>query len=331
MDVHLNEITVDDEAAVAAYVAVENACLVDAPWWPASTVFRQRMRMIHGDGGELARHLLVEHDGATVGRVSIHTSVHDNLDLAWIELSVDPAHRRRGIGSAAMDQAFRLIGEMGRTKVGWFGWVGDRTEGFAAARGSEPKSFAVCRRQHVRELEPGLADRLYDEALPHAGGYELLRVPGRMPDDLLHAFLAATAAINDAPRDDLEYEDEVFSADRNREFEEASLASDYRIYRILARHVASGEIAGVTSVIVDGETSEHGNQLDTSVVGAHRGHRLGLLLKADMLRWLAGSEPRLAMIDTFNAESNDHMVAVNERLGYRVMGRELQYQDAVGG
>ena len=100
MDVQLNEITVDDEAGVAAYVAVENACLVDAPWWPASTVFRQRMRMIHGDGGELARHLLIEHDGATVGRVAIHTSVHDNLDLAWIELAVAP-RTIDGRGSAA--------------------------------------------------------------------------------------------------------------------------------------------------------------------------------------------------------------------------------------
>ena len=48
-----------------------------------------------------------------------------------------------------------------------------------------------------------------------------------------------------------------------------------------------------------------------------------------MLRWLGEAEPRLETIDTFNAESNDHMVAVNERLGYRVMGRELQYQDAL--
>ena len=141
--------------------------------------------------------------------------------------------------------------------------------------------------------------------------------------------LEATAAINDAPRDGLEIEDEVFSPERNRAFEDAMLASDYRVYRVLARHERSGEIAGVTARLVDGETSTHADQLDTSVVGAHRGHRLGLLLKADMLRWLAESEPRLATVDTFNAESNDHMVAVNERLGYRVMGRELQYQDAI--
>ena len=58
----------------------------------------------------------------------------------------------------------------------------------------------------------------------------------------------------------------------------------------------------------------------------HRGHRLGLLLKAEMMRWLAEAEPQIATIDTDNAESNRHMIAVNERLGYRVVGRILQLQ-----
>ena len=59
---------------------------------------------------------------------------------------------------------------------------------------------------------------------------------------------------------------------------------------------------------------------------AHRGHRLGLLLKSDMLRWLAEVEPALETIDTWNQESNDFMISVNERLGYEVLGRELQFQ-----
>jgi RimJ/RimL family protein N-acetyltransferase len=329
MDVGLREITVDDEAAVAAYVAVENACLVDAPWWPASTVFRQRMRMIHGDGTESARHFLVEHRGEPVGRLTVHLPLHDNLDQSWIELAVHPDHRRRGHGSAAMDLAFEFAGTEDRIMVGWFGWDGEQTRGFASSRGSEVKSVAVCRRQHLRDLEPGLAPRLFDEARPHATAYELLRVPGRVSEDLLPAFLDATAAINDAPRDGLEVEDEVFSPERNRAFEDALLASDFRIFRVLARHSGTGEVAGVTSMLVDGETPTHAHQLDTSVVGAHRGHRLGVLLKTDMMRWLAETEPDLQTVDTFNAESNDHMVAVNDRLGYRVMGRELQYQDAV--
>jgi hypothetical protein len=45
-----------------------------------------------------------------------------------------------------------------------------------------------------------------------------------------------------------------------------------------------------------------------------------------MLRWLREAQPQLATIDTWNAESNDHMIGVNEAVGYRVMGRALAFQ-----
>ena len=48
-----------------------------------------------------------------------------------------------------------------------------------------------------------------------------------------------------------------------------------------------------------------------------------------MLLWLAEVEPQVDTVDTWNAESNDHMIAVNEALAYRVMGRALQYQKSV--
>jgi hypothetical protein len=79
-------------------------------------------------------------------------------------------------------------------------------------------------------------------------------------------------------------------------------------------------------VAVDVEQPARAHQHDTSVAAAHRGHRLGLLLKAEMVLWLAAVEPGVETVDTWNAESNAHMISVNEQLGYRVMGREVQYQ-----
>ena len=327
----LREFGPDDQASVEACVAIENACLVDAPWWHPSTAFRQTMLMRHGGDGEPGRYFLVHADDVDepVGRVALHTSEYDNLDLAWVELAVHPAYRRRGYGTEAMRRTFDVARAAGRTKVGWFGWVGEQTSGFAKALGFEPKSVAVNRRQHLRELEPGLAERLYAEAEPHAHDYELLRIVAPTPEDLLPALAEATGAINDAPLDDLEMEDEVFSAERVRAYERAQLDSGFRVYRIVARHRVSGELAGLSVVAVDAQDPRIGDQHDTSVVRSHRGHRLGQLLKADMMRWLAEVEPQLETVDTFNAESNDHMVAVNERLGYRVMGRELQFQDHI--
>ena len=48
-----------------------------------------------------------------------------------------------------------------------------------------------------------------------------------------------------------------------------------------------------------------------------------------MLDWLAETQPQVTSIETWNAESNDAMIGVNEVLGYRVMGRALQFQRAL--
>jgi RimJ/RimL family protein N-acetyltransferase len=331
VDVKLREFGPDDRASIDAFVAVDNASHVDAPWEHEFTAHRLEMRMRHAWDGEPGRYFLVRAGDQVVGTARLHISVTDNLHFAYIGATVHPDLRRRGYGTAAYDQLLAMAREMGRSTFGTDGWDNECTRGFAAARAWEQRSVAVPRRQHLRELEPGLADRLYDEALEHAGEYELQRMAGRTPDELLEPLAMATAAINDAPLDDLDLEDEVFSAARVAAYEQSQIDSGRRFYRILARHRATGEIAGVTVVLVEGEDPRIGYQDDTSVVRAHRGHRLGLLLKADMMRWLADVEPQLETVDTWNTESNHHMIAVNERLGYRAMGRELQFQRRVAG
>ena len=107
-----------------------------------------------------------------------------------------------------------------------------------------------------------------------------------------------------------------------------SISRARRLFELVtyARHRGSGALAGHTLVTVDAESPQLAHQDDTSVVRAHRGHRLGLLLKAGMMLWLAEAEPQIVSIDTGNSESNDHMILVNDRLGYRAMGRELSFQ-----
>jgi len=45
-----------------------------------------------------------------------------------------------------------------------------------------------------------------------------------------------------------------------------------------------------------------------------------------MLRWLATDEPQVRRMDTWNAASNDHMIAINELLGYRVVAHGITWQ-----
>jgi hypothetical protein len=73
---------------------------------------------------------------------------------------------------------------------------------------------------------------------------------------------------------------------------------------------------------VDETTPTWAHQEMTAVDRPHRGHRLGLLTKVAMLDLLAGREPQLARVETWNGETNAHMVAINEALGYRPVARK---------
>ena len=128
------------------------------------------------------------------------------------------------------------------------------------------------------------------------------------------------AAINDAPTDDLDVEDEVFSADRLRAFHAAQEAQRRRVYQLAARHRDSGVLVGHTMVAVEGDRPHYGHQLDTSVLAEHRGHRLGMLVEVAALRALQAASPSTRLVSTWNADSNRPMIAVNEALGFGPAG-----------
>jgi GNAT superfamily N-acetyltransferase len=316
----------DTEAVEASRQVLDAARATDSPFQPSSTLFRRTMNLRHGWDASPARHLLMLVDGAPVAVADVELGEWDNRDLAWFYLAVDPAHRRRGHGSQLLTQVLDLAQKQGRTKFGAAWWETTATEAFAQRHGFQRASQEIYRRQVTSELPTGFAEAAYAEAAPYASDYELVHIEGRAPDDLMPTIAELTAAINDAPLDDLDVEDEAFPVERLRDYERATIESGYRMRRIIARHRRTGEPAGHTVVVVDTERPQLAHQHDTAVVRAHRGHRLGLLLKAEMLRWIVETEPQVTSIDTWNAESNDHMIAVNERLRYQALGRELSFQ-----
>ncbi len=317
----------DDVDLVAGVVAVENAAsALDAPWVHPATTPRFQARLRYGWDLEPGEYVAAVGGDEVVGWAALHTSAWDNLDLGWLETTVHPAHRRRGVGTALFEHVRARALTSGRTKFGAEHWDGSPGEPFLTSHGFVRKSQAINRRQHLADVPLSRIQELYAEACAASAAYELVRIHGRTPDDLMEAVSVMTAAINDAPLDDLDIEDEVFPPERIRNYETANELSGNRSYRLLARHRETGELAGHTVVAVESERSEIGHQHDTSVVRAHRGHRLGLLLKTGMNLWLAETEAQLRTIDTWNAESNDHMISVNEALGYRWMGRGVDCQ-----
>jgi GNAT superfamily N-acetyltransferase len=300
---------------------LDAARAVDEPFEPSITVADVLGEVRHGWEANPPRVALAEDAGRAVGVLRLDLPTWENRHLAELSVRIDPDLRRRGLGRRLYGTALDLVAAEGRSTV----QAGSSTAAgaaFCTAMGMKQASEEVIRRQHLAEIDWPRLDR---EAVP-ADGYELLRFGSHVPDELLAPIAGIVGAINDAPTDDLDVEDEVHSPERVRAFEDSMAARDQRWRRVVARETATGELAGHTMVGVDATRPGIGWQGDTSVMRAHRGHRLGLLLKVDMLRWLRTEEPQLRTIDTGNAGSNRFMIRINELLGYRVLATHAIWQ-----
>lgn len=318
-----------DHRDIAGAVSLLDASrLVDNPHaLVGPTVFSYAARLRHGwDGNPPVAALARDDKGRVVGVLHVALPRWNNTHLGSVDVTVDPLTRRQGLGRWLFEAGVERVRAEGRRLLLADCWVDSPGVMFAEAMGMERASMWVNRRQDLRVIDWPRLDAEFEAAESRATSYELLRVAGPTPEDMLADVAAMTAAINDAPTDDLDIEDEVFTPERIRTFETARLAAGDRIYRVIARELPTGTLAGHTMIGVDSEHPGYAWQYDTAVLRAHRGHRLGTLLKIAMLHWLAEAEPQLRMLDTGNAASNMHMIAINELLGYQVVAAGIEWQ-----
>ncbi len=314
----------DIEGMAAVFEAARALDRPDDPVCLSGTVAAD---LVHGWDGEPAQAAVTRDEhGRVIGVLQVHLPEWDNRHLAYFGLTVDPSVRRRGIGSRLFAAGVDRAVADGRSLVAADSFEGGPGIGFAKAMGMDRASEEVMRIQDLTNPDrPRLAE-LAARAASHHADYEIVPLDFPTPDGMLGTVSALTAAINDAPLDDLDMEDEVFTPDRIRAFERAQAAHGRRLHRMIARHRSTGELAGQSIVMVEAAQPWRAHQLDTSVVRAHRGHRLGLALKLAMLRLLFEREPQARDIRTWNAASNDHMIGVNEVIGYRPVARAVDWQ-----
>ena len=262
--------------------------------------------------------LLLDDTGEAVGHFWLDAPVHDNRHLVHAELTVHPAHRDRGHEALLLDEILRRTRALGRTTL-WVGTAADDQSSTAllAERRFTLASQEARRFQVLADVDPTEIARLEREASEHAADYVLERLDPPYDDALLADLVAVTAAINDAPMGSLDVEDEVYDLDRMRDAERARALRGERLRRVVARHRRTGEVAGHTFLLVRPWDPAHAAQWDTAVARQHRGHRLGVALKIEMMRWLAEAEPQLEVVETWNNLDNTPMIDVNEALGYR--------------
>jgi GNAT superfamily N-acetyltransferase len=268
-------------------------------------------------GNPMQTWLGTDDSGEPVGAYLLELPEKENRANAFGFVIVPPDRRRKGNGTTLLAHMAGEAAAARRTLLMSMTRIGAPGERFAAETGGTAGMREVRRTLPVdaslRSRLPGLRAT----AELHAAGYSLRTWGGLTPDDLVAGICAVYTALGDAPHDDA-FEPAAWDGDRLRAAEQRVLAENIRWHSVAAIDAATGELAAVTQLNVSPRQPTWGWQEITAVTRRHRGHRLGLLVKAAMLELLAQREPELRRIVTFNAEQNVHMIAVNEQPGYRV-------------
>jgi GNAT superfamily N-acetyltransferase len=266
-------------------------------------------------------------DGQPVGLAQLFLPDRENTGLGLLDdLDVHPAHRRHGIGTALLRASVVTLAAEGRRTV-----LIETIEGSPGYAFCDALGFDVALRDQASLLKLDAVDWLDVERLAAAerAGYRLVRWVGSAPDELLDSYAQAKSAMSDAPIGTMQWEHQRWVGGAIREYEETTVqrGREYRV--VVAVHELTGEVAGLTEVAISRWTPHRSFQDDTAVVPAHRGHGLGIWMKAAMLQWLRAERPDVAELITWNAVDNVHMRRINTRLGFRPYRLWTERQAAV--
>ena len=235
-------------------------------------------------------------------------------DLAAIDVTVHPGFRREGMGTALLREIAGAASD--RQCLLAEGLIdGSAGQAWAASLG-----FAVVQQTVLLGLDVTTADRdRWQVTAPP--GYRLAEWTGSTPAGLLGSYAVARDAIREAPHGEMSFTEPSWTPDRVRDEEATARARECELRVATAIHEPTGVIAGLTYLEVYQARPGVAVQQDTAVLAAHRGHGLGIWLKAANLRRLVADHPAVTLVTTSNAADNVHMLRVNEKAGFLVTAR----------
>lgn len=287
--------------------------------------------MRHGDVGA-RRELYLAWDSAdAVGASCLDVPLLDNTHLTMLDVGVAPAARGRGVGSSLVEHAKRRTEQLGRrssvVEVNQPLSAGDEHPyaRFAGRHGFTRRLVELHQMLELPVSEGHLHD-LASEAAGHHRVYRLVSWGDRCPDTHIEQFCALLSAMgSEAPQGELDMEPEHWDEARLRDVEERRLAQARSGLTTVAVS-RDGSLAGYTQLAVPHHDPPNVFQWDTLVLPQHRGHRLGLALKIANLVRVQADHPDRRVIHTWNAQSNEPMIAVNANLGFRAVERLEEWQ-----
>lgn len=316
----------DDALIARAFDVSVTSRALHRPWFRPPSLEEQLVQWRHEDKAQPMEMWAAHDRDEVVGVGTMWLPMEDNTSIAWFDVAVDPAHRRRGAGTAIVSRLVERALAEGRSTVVTDTMVPEGAlESHAHVRFLEGLEFHHSNTEVIRHLDLPVPDARLDElatqSAPHYdGAYRLETHVGGVPEALQDSWCAVSNQLAvDAPTGDIELEAESFTPARYQEHLEVERRMGRTRVSTVAVDRATGVVVALTDLMLPARATEVVWQSGTMVDRAHRGHRLGTAVKVQNVRHVQREHPERRWIATGNDETNRWMVEINLRLGYRVV------------
>jgi mycothiol synthase len=241
---------------------------------------------------------------------------HKHL-LSNLVIAVDPAFRRRGIGTGLLKVAVAGARDQG---IVTFRDGVDLASGIAFTRhfGAKMVVDRTISRLWLEEVYWELVEEWRQKSPQQAPGVRIERIRV-MPGELLEEYVRV---YNEVGRQAPDYKSRAYplqdqTSIEDRRATEQLVAEKGITYTTLLSLEKDGSISGVTETYYNPAQPWRVEQSITGVLPPYRGRDLGKWLKAEMLALVRQEFPQAHYIETGNANANAPMMSINQRLGFR--------------
>lgn len=301
------------ESLLDALNAVYAVDLPEDPQWQSSSLREYLSEVMPGE--RRISWIAQEDPGpdGKPGRIMGHVHVLLLGSMGVIEVLVHPEVRRRGLGRQLILRAARRTYQEGFSSLGVEVIGGTPAVAFYEALGFKKEYVETRSVLRLASVDWAALDRMAGGISP---GYHVQFHPGGPPEELIEAY-AKTKAEGQVDDGDLDLRPSSCDPQRLRDSLNCLHSRGMKPYIVLALHEETGEVAGLTEVVVPAQHPTRADQYDTIVLPKHHGKGIERAIKARMLFELRRAEPELAEVQTWNAQANEQMLRVNAELGFK--------------
>lgn len=243
--------------------------------------------------------------------------------LAELEIAVHPAERRQGVGGRLLDAAVSAARGEGRRSLVAQAEDGSPGDLFLAARGFHRALALTYARLPLADVDLARITEIAER--PHPG-YGLTHWDGTVPPELARTFTDSRRAMDDMPMEGTDYGTVVWDVERVVAAAEVIAKRGELLHTVAAVDRTDSSIVGFSELVVPGDGRGDGQHYGTGVLPEHRGHGLGLWMKAAAIRHARQRHPELGGLLTDTADSNKPMRGINDALGYLPTHKAVEYQ-----